>query len=862
VLGAVRAFRGEREIDLGPRRVRLMVALLVARAGRMVTLAELVGLFWEGEPPARARNVVHRYVGVIRRALEPGLAVRAEGSWLKGVPGGYLLRTDAGSVDLVEFRELAERARQAGPEAAVSEYAAALRLWTGAYAEDLDRAHPDFAAADRERAEVARDAAVVAMWAGRSAELPPAPAGEVMPAAPAGPDPAAGRLAVPAQLPASLRFFGGRAAELAALSEALRRRPGVIAIDGIPGVGKSTLAVHWARMIADGFPDGQLFVNLRGFDRSGVVMSAEEALGGFLTALGVPSRAVPSGVDDRTGLFRTLTMRRRLLIVLDNARDADQVLPLLPSAPESLVLVTSRSRLTGLAVRAAAELINLDLPSAADARDNVRLRLDGGTEPSAEELDAIVTRCGRLPLALAIVAARAAGRDGGLKSILDELEETRGSLEAFEDDVRSVFLWSYRQLSPEAARMFRLLSANSGPDAALPLIASIAGLPRARAARLVRELTGTRLLTEHVPGRYSQHDLIRVYAAELAAEREPEPERAEAAARLLDHLDQTVHAAAISGVHQMLLLPAPPPRSGVTPEDLPEAEAALAWFEAESANAEAALADAHRQGRNPWRMAVILGPYFHRTTRIGRWRVLARTALAMAVEAGDQPAEAHIRGLLAGIELSLGGHEMALDHLRIAHDIFVRAGDEPGEAAMNFNTATVLAGRGEGEDRVVAVRHLERAAELSRRHGMQPSLSKSLRDMGNCLLHLGRAEAGIEALAEAMEIATEYGTANSRANVFMSLGSGLIAAGRPEPGIEALAAAIALHEEINGSRLIRLDAMIEITEAYVSIGQLANARAARDRADTFLRAHGAGLADPEITRRLAGLAETLSGPVN
>ncbi|HTU06707.1 MAG TPA: NB-ARC domain-containing protein, partial [Trebonia sp.] len=320
--------------------------------------------------------------------------------------------------------------------------------------------------------------------------------------------------------------FAGRRRELAQLDSVLdRSRPGLVlaAIDGMAGVGKTSLAVHWAHQVADRFPDGQLYASLRGFDPAKDPSAPGEVLRDFLDALGVPPQRVPGDLDAQAGMYRSMLSGRRMLVLLDNARDAEQVRPLLPGSAGSLVIVTSRNRLPGLITAYGARPVSLDTFSAEEARDALALRL--GAERTAAEPDAleeIIERSGRLPLAVAVVAARATVHpDLFLGEIASELRDERRRLDTLSidgaaADVRAVLSWSYRLLSESAKRMFRLLSVHGGPDFSRNAVASLAGLPRAEARRLLTELTGARLLTETHPGRFTAHDLTRVYAAELS----------------------------------------------------------------------------------------------------------------------------------------------------------------------------------------------------------------------------------------------------------------------------------------------------------------------------------------------------------
>ncbi|MET0133516.1 MAG: BTAD domain-containing putative transcriptional regulator [Kibdelosporangium sp.] len=351
----------------------------------------------------------------------------------------------------------------------------------------------------------------------------------------------------PAQLPPDLPAFAGRRSELAHLLSLLpsdgTRASGLttIALDGMPGAGKTTLAVHWAHQVADQFPDGQLYVNMRGFDPNGVAMEAAEALRGFLDALGVHPDRMPSGLAGQTGLYRSLLSDRRVLVLIDNARDADQVRPLLPGASGCHVVVTSRNRLTGLVVGEGAHPLTLSSLSSEDARETMVRRLGRDrVAAEAEAVEEIIALCGRLPLALAIVASRAAANPHfPLSAITAKLKQGKGTLEGFRDgaalDVRSVFSWSYRILSPAAARLFRLLSLHTGPDIGTVAVAALVGLPGRETQDLLDELTRTRFLTEHLPGRFVAHDLIRAYAMELREEFDPPEQQHEALSRLLDH---------------------------------------------------------------------------------------------------------------------------------------------------------------------------------------------------------------------------------------------------------------------------------------------------------------------------------------
>src|SRR5439155_12904450 len=300
----------------------------------------------------------------------------------------------------------------------------------------------------------------------------------------------------------------------------------VTAISGTAGIGKTALAVHWAHHARGRFPDGQLYVNLRGYDPAGQPVSPDEAIRGFLAALGVPPERMPPALAAQVSLYRSLLATRRVLVVLDNASDADQVRPLLPGAPGCLVLVTSRDSLVSLVAAEGARPLVLDLLPPGEARQLLTRRLDAArTAAEPDAVEDIVAACARLPLALAIAAARAATNPRlRLAALAAELRENLDALHGGDatSDVRAVFSSSYRTLTPPAARLFRLLSLCPGADVSAAATASLAGLPPARVRPLLAELTRAHLVSEHAAGRYTMHDLLRAYAAEQARAADPD----------------------------------------------------------------------------------------------------------------------------------------------------------------------------------------------------------------------------------------------------------------------------------------------------------------------------------------------------
>jgi transcriptional regulator with XRE-family HTH domain len=396
------------------------------------------------------------------------------------------------------------------------------------------------------------------------------------------------------QLPAATRHFVGRSAELSALEGLAslldaRHSPAMIGvIAGTAGVGKTALAVHWAHQAAARFPDGQLYIDLRGFDASGAPVSPAEAIRELLDTLQAGPARIPASLDALTGRYRSQLAGKRLLIILDNARDVAQVRPLLPGSADCLVLVTSRYQLTSLVAAHDADPLTVDVLTEAEGRELLERRL--GRERVAAEPAAVtelIQMCARLPAALAIVAARAAVEPARLLTTLaDELRDVRARLGALEigdvtTSLRSMFSWSYRELSDPAARMFRLLGIHPGPDISVPAAASLAGVHPDQALEMLRELTRASLLAERAGDRFAFHDLIRAYAAEQAGSTDSRADRRTALHRALDHY---LHAAWAAGRQLQPVqspAPLPRPRSGVIREDFDSYSAAASWFQAE-----------------------------------------------------------------------------------------------------------------------------------------------------------------------------------------------------------------------------------------------------------------------------------------
>jgi DNA-binding SARP family transcriptional activator/tetratricopeptide (TPR) repeat protein len=587
---------------------------------------------------------------------------------------------------------------------------------------------------------------------------------------------------VPAQLPADAYGFAGRRDQLARLDAILDRSAEqpttaeICALSGTAGVGKTALAVHWAHRIADRFPDGQLYVNLRGCDPGGQVLDPAEALRGFLDALDVPADRTPSTLDAQAALYRSLLAGRRVLVVVDNARDADQVRPLLPGTPSALTIVTSRSPLTSLAAVEGAHSLTVDLPGPAEARELLAGRLGAervAAEPAA--VDDIVTWCARLPLALAIIAARAAARPAfPLARLAAEVASARSRLDVLAGDdaatdLRTAFAWSYRQLSPEAARLFRLIRLHPGPDVSAAAAASLAGRPPARVRRLLAELAAAHLVSEHLPARYSCHDLLRTYAADLLRDRHPADRRGTATARVLDHYLHTAHAAALLLDPCRTPLTLAPVQPGVTPEDLADHAAALTWFTDEQAVLLTGIRNAADAGLDAYvcRLAWSVTNFLDRQ---GHWPDMARinrAALDAARRLCDRAEQADARLRLARAYTRLGWHREADSHFRAARELFAELDDRAGQARAHYHLA-YLEGR-QGRP-AAAVGHARRALDLSQLTGSRYQQALARHALGWYQAELGDHRQALSSCQHALTMLLRTGDRHGQAAAWRSLG--------------------------------------------------------------------------------------------
>jgi DNA-binding SARP family transcriptional activator/tetratricopeptide (TPR) repeat protein len=585
----------------------------------------------------------------------------------------------------------------------------------------------------------------------------------------------------PAQLPPDTSGFTGRSNELHSLDSLLRaagdRSTAVVisAVSGTAGVGKTALAVHWAHRIRGDFPDGQLYVNLRGFDPTGSPVTPAEAVRGLLDAFEIPAKRIPTSFDAQVGLYRSLLAGRRVLVVLDNARDAEQVRPLLPGAPACVVVVTSRNQLTGL-VAEGAHLLPLDLLPAVDARALLARRLGArriAAEPHA--VDEIVILCARLPLALAIVAARAATHPGfDLAVLADELRAARGGLDEFAGagpatDVRAVLSWSYLQLSPEATRLFRLLGLHPGPDVAAPAAASLAGLSVGTVRPLLGELARTHLIVEQTPGRYTFHDLLRAYATEQTHIEDSDTERQCAIHRTLDHYLHTAYTAdrLLQPTRDPITLTAPQP--GTTPEHPADHKQALAWFTTEHAVLLAAVDHAATTGwdTHTWQLAWTLNDLLDRHVHYRDMVATQQAALAAAQRLGDPSMQALAHRLLGVAYSVLRRFDDAHTHLRQALDLYHQHGDQAGQAHTYGSFAADFERQGRHiESLDYSRRALDRFQAAGHRHGQ----ANALNAVGWLHAMLGNLQQALTCCQQALTLHQELGDRRGQAETWDSLG--------------------------------------------------------------------------------------------
>ena len=627
----------------------------------------------------------------------------------------------------------------------------------------------------------------------------------------------------PRQLPAAIRHFTGRQAELDTLTGLLdagtaEGAVAISAIDGMAGVGKTALAVYWAHQVADRFPDGQLYVNLHGFAPDRRPADPAEAVHSFLGALGVLPAQIPADLDAQSALYRTLIAGRRILIVLDNARDAGQVRPLLPGSSTVAVLVTSRNQLTGLAAVDGARLLTLDLLTVTEARELLSARL--GTARVAAEPEAvqrIIAASARLPIALAIVAARTEANPHFLADVARELGQAGQHLDMFDGgdpaaDVRAVFSWSYATLSAPAARMFRLIGLHPGPDLSAPAAASLAAAPLAHAQSLLTELTRVNLIAEHTPGHYTLHDLLRAYAIQLAHTAEPHRQRNAATRRILDHYLYSAFAAdrLLDKDRDSILLT--PAHTGVVFERPADYRGALDWFTTERTVLLAAvdLAAAAGMDAHAWQLAWTLWTFLDWQ---GHWHdhaSVGRTAVAAAARLTDLDAQALAHRQLARAYTRLGRFDDAHALLSHALGLYISADDKTGQANIHNNIAIVWERRGEPAR---GLDHTRQAFDLFRDAGHLIGQANTLNNAGWFEALLGDYQAALASCRKALALHRTSGNRYGQAGTLDSLGFVHHQLGHHTEALDCYRRALTLHREL-GDRYYEADTLFRSGDTY------------------------------------------------
>ncbi|WP_243794721.1 tetratricopeptide repeat protein [Saccharopolyspora gloriosae] len=636
----------------------------------------------------------------------------------------------------------------------------------------------------------------------------------------------------------------GRESELDALTEAMRRAVEtgttvvLSALGGVGGVGKTWLALHWAHQHADLFPDGQLFVNLRGFDPSDKPVTSRDAVRGFLDALGIAPDETPPDLDAQIGLYRSLVAGKRMLVVLDNARDSDQVTPLLPGSATCTVLVTSRDRMAGLVTRHHANPVTVDALDRAHSEELLARRL--GQERLDAEPDAVrdlVQWCAGLPLALSIVAGRAIlDPHVPLTELAEELRNSSSRLDAFDEGtpatcLEAVLSWSCRALPPEQVEVFSLVGSAPGTDISVDAAASLTSLPVPKVRSILRALERVSLLQHHAAGRFRMHDLVRLHASERAQHDHTPSQREAALGRLMEHFVRTAHAA------DLLIAPHHAPielgdlREGCLPKQLSTEDEAWQWFAAERANLTAAqhVAVGHGWHRAVWQLAWTLTTFQLRQghlhdnlaaweagaqasahlgdlrTKTRSYRHLGRACaqlnlheqalqhlqagLASAEEDGDRLGQAHTHRAIAVARERQGDYHRALEHALLALELYDELKIEVGGSHALNEVGWYSAKLGDfdtGHD------HCSIALQRSREAGDRSGTGSALLSLGYIAEQTGRSADAVILYEKSLELFRELGDTSSEADLLEHLGHSLLASD-PRRAREAWEGALALY---------------------------------------------------------------------
>jgi DNA-binding SARP family transcriptional activator/Tfp pilus assembly protein PilF len=714
---------------------------------------------------------------------------------------------------------------------------------------------------------------------------------------------------VPRQLPAPVAHFAGRTEELAALTLVLDRSAdqtpeaiAISAIGGTAGVGKTALAVHWAHKVADRFPHGQLYVNLRGYDPD-LPMSAADALAGFLRALGVSGQDIPAEEAERAARYRSLLAGKRMLVLLDNARSEEQVRPLLPGSPACVVVVTSRDALAGLVARDGAQRLDLDLLPPDDAVRLLRVMIGARVDADPNAVEVLAGRCCRLPLALRVAAELAVARPAvPLAELAGELAEQQRRLDLLDAGgdprtaVRAVFSWSYRHLADDAARAFRLLGVHPGPDLDSYAAAALTGTCVEDARRLLDQLARAYLIQPVARGRYGMHDLLRAYAGQLAVTQATDEERRVALARLFDHYLLTAAAA----MHT--LYPRERRQRGRVPwpetpaQPVSDPAAARHWLDAERGTLAAATVYAADHGwpGHATSLAATLLRYLDTGSHYPEADVIHASARKAARQLGDRAAEAAALNGLGLVGLRQGRYQQAAIDLRAALALCRETGDGTGEirALLNLGLADLRTGRHQqaadhfdaalalcretgdrtGEIRALvnlgladlrtvrhqqAADHFDAALALCREAGDQTPRGYALTNLGVLDAREGRYQQAADHHQQALAVFREVGDRSGEANTLNGLGELFLAAGRPDDSRTHHTMALREAGEI-GDRYEQARAYDGLARACQAVGEEGEAYHCWQQALTIYAQLGAPEAE-QLRRRLGAVAQDSVG---